>query len=157
MELLQGVVQWLHVLGGIFWFGGTLFTNFVLLPAIRTMSVPAQQEFGENISRTARIVLPIGYATIILGFVRGTVFGPVQSIDVLFGTPYGLTWLVALIVAVLLALYGQFVLEPFRERLRHATVDEAVALVDRARTLFGTELLMFFAIFTAMILMRFGL
>lgn len=157
IELLQGVVQWLHVLGGIFWFGGVLFTNFVLVPAVRMMSASAQQELAVAIGRTARIILPIGYTTIALGIVRGTVFGPVKSIDFLLGTAYGITWLVALVVAVVLVLYGQFVLEPFREQLRHATTDEAAALVKRAAALFGTELLMFVVIFTAMILMRFGL
>lgn len=104
MENIQIAVQWLHVLGGIFWFGGTMFMNFVIVPAVRTMPVVAQKEFGVAVGRTARIVLPIGYTTIALGAIRGTVFGPVKDLDILF----------------------------------------------------GTELLMFFAIFTAMILMRFG-
>ena len=157
MDTLQIVVQWLHVLGGIFWFGGTLFMNFVIVPGIRTMSISGQKEFGTAIGRTARIVLPIAYLTIALGIIRGTVFGPVQSVEFLFGTAYGITWLIALLIAVMLILYGQFVLEPVREQLRHATEEEAAAIVRRAPALFGTELLMFFAIFTAMILMRFGL
>lgn len=157
MDTLQIVVQWLHVLGGIFWFGGVLFMNFVIVPGIRAMSISGQKEFGTAIGRTARIVLPIGYLTIALGILRGTVFGPIQSVDFLFGSAYGITWLIALLIAVMLILYGQFVLEPVREQLRHATEEEAAAIVRRAPVLFGTELLMFFAIFTAMILMRFGL
>lgn len=157
MDPLQAVVQWLHVLGAIFWFGGTLFMNVVVIPGLRTMSAPAQQEFGVAVGRTARIVLPIAYVTIALGVIRGTLFGPVKSTEFLFGTAYGWTWLFALTVAIVLVLYGQLVLEPFRERIRHATPEEAPAMVRRAAALFGTELIMFFAIFTAMILMRFGL
>lgn len=158
MDLLQGVVQWLHVLFAIFWFGGTLYTNFVVVPAVMRVSVPAQREFGNAIGHTARIMLPIGYTTVALGILRGTVFGPVKSADFLFGTAYGLTWLAALVVAIALIAYGQLVLEPFRDRIQAATSpDEARALVATAPRLFGVELIFFFAIFTAMILMRFGL
>jgi uncharacterized membrane protein len=157
MEILQGAVQWLHVLGAIFWFGGTLFMNFVIIPGIRTISVGAQQEFGAAVGKTSRIIQPVAYTTIALGILRGTVFGPVKSADFLFGTAYGITWLVALVVAVGLILYAQLVLDPFRERLQHATPEQASAIIRQAGALFATELLGFFVVFTAMILMRFGL
>lgn len=158
MDILQGVVQWLHVLGAVFWFGGTLFSNFVVIPAVRSMSVPAQREFGNAMGRTARIIQPVAYATILLGILRGTVFGPIKGADVLFGTAYGWTWLAALVVAVALIGYGQVVLDRFRERISAATSpEEAGALMAQAPRLFGTELLMFFVVFTLMILMRFGL
>lgn len=157
MDLLQGVVQWLHVLGAIFWFGGTLFMNIVIIPAIQRISGPAQREFGMAVGETAKIVIKVAYATIILGILRGTVFGPVKSADFLFGTAYGITWLVALITAIALIGYGQMVLEPFREKIGRATQAEAAALIKSAPRLFGAELLGFFVIFTAMILMRFGL
>lgn len=154
---MQIVVQWLHVLGGIFWFGGTLFMNFVVIPGVRVMSPGAQKEFGNAVGKTGQIVRPIAYATIVLGILRGTVWGPIKGTDTLFGTAYGITWLVALVIAVAMVGYSQVVIEPFRERIQNATPEEAQALVKRAAGVFGTELLMFFAIFTAMILMRFGL
>lgn len=157
MDVLQIVVQWLHVLGGIFWFGGTLFSNFVVVPAVMGISPAAQKEFGNAIGRTAQIVRPISYATIVLGILRGTVWGPIKGTETLFGTAYGITWLVALVVAVGLVGYGQMVIEPFRERLGRATEAEARLLVAQAGRIFGIELLGFFVIFTAMILMRFGL
>jgi uncharacterized membrane protein len=156
VDLLQGVVQWLHVLGAIFWFGGTLFSNFVVIPAMRAISVPAQQEFGAAVGKTAQIIRPIAYTTIVLGVLRGTLWGPVKSADFL-GTAYGITWLVALFVSVGLILYAQLVLEPFRLRIQRATPDQAAAIVRQAGALFGTELLGFFVVFTTMILMRFGL
>ena len=158
MDVLPIVVQWLHVFAAIFWFGGTLFSNFVVIPAVRSISVPAQREFGNAIGRTARIVMPFAYATIVLGIVRGTVWGPIKDADTLFGTPYGITWLASLVVAVALIAYGQLVLDRFRERIGRATSpEEAGRLIARAPRLFGTELLMFFVVFTLMILMRFGL
>ena len=41
MDWAQVAVQWLHVFGGIFWFGGALFSNFVLLPAVRHIPLDA--------------------------------------------------------------------------------------------------------------------
>lgn len=157
MDVLQIAIQWLHVLGGIFWFGGTLFSNFVVVPAVMRISPAAQQEFGNAIGRTAQIIRPISYATIVLGILRGTVWGPIKGADVLFGTAYGITWLVALVVAVGLVGYGQMVIEPFRERLGRASQEEARVLVGQAGRIFGLELIGFAVIFTAMILMRFGL
>jgi uncharacterized membrane protein len=154
---MQIAIQWLHVFFGIFWFGGTLFANFVVVPAITRISPGAQKEMGNALSQTGQIIRPISYATIVLGILRGTVWGPVKDVDVLLGTAYGLTWLVALVIAVGLVAYGQFVIEPFRERIGRATQEEAKVLVGQAGRIFGLELIGFFLIFTAMILMRFGL
>lgn len=158
MDVLQVIVQWLHVFFAIFWFGGTLFANFVVVPAIMRISPGAQREMGNALGRTGQIIRPISYITIVIGILRGTVWGPIKDLEFLFGTAYGITWLVALVLAVGLVGYGQMVIEPFRERIQRATSqEEAAALVARAPRVFGLELLGFFAIFTAMILMRFGL
>ena len=157
MDILQIVIQWLHVFFAIFWFGGTLFANFVVVPAVMRISPSAQKEIGNALGVTGRIIRPISYMTILLGVVRGTVWGPIKDLTFLFGTAYGITWFVALILAIGLVGYGQVVIEPFRERIQRASQEEARALVARAPRIFGLELIGFFAIFTAMILMRFGL
>ena len=41
-----------------------------------------------------------GYLTVTAGFFRGTVFGRIQSTDILFGTRYGVVWLAAFAVGV---------------------------------------------------------
>ncbi len=46
---------------------------------------------------------------LILGLVRGTIFGPVQSLGFLFGTAYGITFLIAFLAAVATFLWGHFV------------------------------------------------
>lgn len=157
MDILQIVIQWLHVFFAIFWFGGTLFANFVVVPAIMRISPGAQKEMGNALGVTGQIIRPVSYVTIILGILRGTVWGPIKDLTFLFGTAYGITWFVALILAIGLVGYGQLVIEPFRERIQGATQEEARGLVAQAPRIFGLELIGFFAIFTAMILMRFGL
>lgn len=78
MNWLVFVVQWLHVLGGIFWFGGTLYVTFVLIPALRRGPPEYAREVSRNLNRQAeRVILPVAVITIALGFLRGTVFGPI--------------------------------------------------------------------------------
>lgn len=37
------MIQWFHVLLGIVWFGGTLYLNFVAIPAVMTLPLDQQQ------------------------------------------------------------------------------------------------------------------
>ena len=164
MDWLQFVVQWLHVLLGILWFGAALYTDVVLIPAISHMSLERQREIGAalGVRGTAvfRIVAPL---IILLGFLRGTVFGPIKSLDVLT-TAYGLTWLVALLVTI--ALY-RWAFTTYTGALKALTTvplapdgsstPEVEAATERVKKLAVLELVFFFVIFTCMILMRFGL
>jgi hypothetical protein len=164
MEWLQIVVQWLHVLLGLFWFGSALYTDIILIPAISHLSLDKQREIGAALGvrgiAVFRVVAPV---IVVLGFLRGTVFGPIRSVDVL-ATPYGLTWLVAL--AVTIALY-RFAFTTYAGALRElvtvplapdgSATPEVEAVTDRVKRLAVLELIFFFVIFTCMILMRFGL
>jgi uncharacterized membrane protein len=164
VDWLQFVVQWLHVLLGILWFGAALYTDVILIPAISHMSLEKQRELGAALGvRGTAVFRIVGPAIIVLGFVRGTVFGPIKSIDALT-TAYGITWLVALVVA--LALY-RWAFTTYAGALKALTTvplapdgsatPEVVAATDRVKRLAVLELVFFFVIFTCMILMRFGL
>jgi uncharacterized membrane protein len=164
VDWLQFVVQWLHVLLGIFWFGSALYTDIILIPAISHLSLEKQREIGAVLGvrgiAVFRVVVPI---LILLGFVRGTVFGPIKSLDALT-TAYGLTWLVALVVTI--GLYRWAFTTYTRALLALTTVPlapdgsatpEVEAATGRVIRLARLELLAFFVIFTCMILMRLGL
>lgn len=168
MDWPQVVVQWLHVFFGIFWFGAVLYGDFILIPAIQTLPLAKQREFGAAVGRRAGQVIPIvaGIA-ILLGILRGTVFGPIKGVDVL-GTAYGLTWLVGLVAALATFYWGARVISPSIDRLNEVSESEAtlpdgrpsprlVAIIDDIKRKTGLELVGFLVIFTAMILMRFGL
>ena len=104
---------------------------------------------------------------IVLGILRGTVFGQIQSLDELT-TTYGLTWLVALIAAVGTFAWAKMKIEPGIHRMNAIPLAEAllpngtpspamlaaVGVLKRATAL---ELIGFLVVFTCMILMRFGL
>jgi uncharacterized membrane protein len=157
------VVQWVHVLGGIFWFGGALFSNLVLIPAARRLPLDSQRRLGIAIfERGDRVILPIAVGTIVIGFIRGTVFGPVKSLDVLLGTAYGITFLVALVAALTTLALGMYLGARVRRVYSNdaywvggatGPTDALAAVIPFALL----ELAGFFVVFTMMILMRFGL
>src|SRR5438477_370277 len=82
-------------------FGGPLFALFVLGPIV--MSLPPQMQVAISraaAKRTNVIFETLGGITILLGIVRGTLLGPVQSPGFLLGTPYGIAWGIALVLAL---------------------------------------------------------
>jgi hypothetical protein len=167
MDWALFVIQWLHVFFGIFWFGAVLYTDFILVPALSTLSLDRQRDVGAALGRRAVRVIPIvGGLTILLGIVRGVFFSSINSLDALT-TTYGLTWLVALVAAIATYAWGDRVIRPDLERLSAMPDVEAMSpdgrataavstLTDRIKRNSMLELLGFVVIFTCMILMRLG-
>lgn len=153
------LVQWLHVVSGILWFGGTLYIDLVLIPALMPLAREKKQEVAARISPlTTRVLRPAAIVVIVLGFVRGTFLGQLHTIPDVVSTSYGRTWLVALIGALALFAFIEVVLDPAVRRLNTAKTDaEFDARLGRVTALSVVELIGFVAIFTCMILMRFGL
>ncbi len=152
------VISWLHVLLGILWFGSTLYINLILIPAVLPLSREKQQEIASRVSPlTTRVLRPTAILVIVLGIIRGTFLGPLHSVQDVFGTTYGVTWLVALIGAIVLFTFIEVVFDPNIRRLNTAKSDaEYDATLGRVKVLAVVELLGFFAIFTCMILLRYG-
>ena len=165
MDWAVVVVQWLHVLLGILWFGNALVLDVIVIPAINRLPMVAQREVSSYIGARAtpifHVVVPL---IVILGIIRGTALGPIKTVDFLFGSAYGLTWLTALVVTILTYLWGLFVIIPALRRMDAAPIEAdgsptraLVAATDNVKRLVALELVGFLVIFTCMILMRFGL
>ena len=108
-----------------------------------------------------RVILPVATLVILLGLLRGTVFGPVRSLDFLFGTPYGITFFIGFLAALATYMWGLFVITPTAKKLEVLPTDEKAKLMYNTALarikIFGQlELLGFVGILTCMILMRFG-
>jgi putative copper export protein len=157
-------VQWLHVLLGIVWFGYSLALAIFFIPAISRLPITTQRQIGAALgSHAAPIIDVVAPSIVVLGFIRGTLLGPIDSVTDVFTTAYGLTWLVALIAAVATYLWGKLVILGAVERLNTAPLTaeggptpELDAAVGRAKQVTVLELMGFLVIFTCMILMRFG-
>ena len=159
MNWTEAIAQWLHVLFGTFWFGGMLFSNLVVIPAIMRLSADGQREFVKSLAEQAGRVVPLmAGGAIVLGIIRGTILGDIKSVDDL-GTTYGIEWIVGLVAALATFAWGTWVLQPSAERLNTepgANPADQAARVARVRMLAMLELLGFFVIFTTMILMHYA-
>jgi uncharacterized membrane protein len=156
--------QWLHVLLGIIWFGNSLVVAAILIPSLNPLPILTQREvgsrYGERATHLFNVLVP---AVIILGVVRGTLLGPIKDVGEVLGTPYGITWLVALIAASATFLWGRIVINGALRRMNDAPVNpDGTATVQleaetaRVKLVVVLELVGFLVIFTCMILMRFG-
>jgi hypothetical protein len=165
MDWLVIVVQWLHVLLGIIWFGNSLVLALFLIPTLNTMPIPVQRDVGGRYGeRSTRIIDVIAPLIIILGFIRGTFLGPIHTVGDVFARPYGITWLVALLAAIATFLWGRLVIVPAVHRMNAIPLDhegrptpDLLAATDQVKRVVVLELAGFFVIFSCMILMRFGL
>ena len=156
MNWIQFAVQWLHVLLGIVWFGYALSMYFLVGPALARLSEGSQREAYLNLGQVGQRVFPIvAPLVVLLGFIRGTFLGPIGSVDDVFGTTYGITWLVALLVSIGLIVNGARNIGPSTIALNDAP--DFAAAGARYQRLALIDLGLFGIIFTCMVLMRFGL
>ena len=164
MDWVTFGVQWLHVLLGITWFGYSLALAIFFIPAINRLPITTQQQIGAALGeRGTPIIDVLAPSILVLGFIRGTFLGPIDSVQDVFTTGYGITWLVALITIIAVYLWGRLVIIGSVRALNSAPLTaeggatpELNAALDRAKRVTVLELLGFFVIFTCMILMRFG-
>ena len=167
MDWGEATLQWLHILFGTFWFGGALFANFVVVPAMMKLPAEPQQQFLKLFAhQSERMMLIAASGTIVLGFLRGTVFGDIKDAAGL-STAYGIYWLIGLVAACLTYAYGTWYLGPRASRLGADMAaagigpggtmpPELAARMSRIKVLALLELVGFFVIFTTMILMHFA-
>jgi len=171
MDWLEFGVQWLHVIFAIFWFGSTMYLDFILLPTLQKVPPASARAVGRAIlPRMAMAMRIAGTAVIVLGIIRGYAWGPRvpggDSFD--FSSQYGITWSIAILLAVAIFAIGEGVVGRTARRLYgddslwgFATAGGPppagfVALAGRLRAAGIVQLALFVAIFTCMILMRFG-
>jgi len=163
----EAILQWLHILFGTFWFGGALFANFVVVPAMMKLPTEPQQQFMKVFVHQAdRMMLIAASGAIVLGFLRGTVFGDIKSFSDL-GSAYGIYWLIGFVAACLTYAYGAWYMSPRANRLGADMAaagvgpggqmpPELAARMSQVKILALLELVGFFVIFTAMIAMHFA-
>jgi uncharacterized membrane protein len=135
LGLLIYVLQWLHVLFGIFWFGSQMYLDSSIRPAIAQLPVDAQaimaRGLGQGVARRITVVTSTG--TVLLGILRGIAGGVLDTLD----TAYGRTWLAALVIG--LVMVASIYTRGFGGRVR-------------PRLWYG----LFLVMFTLMVAMRFG-
>jgi uncharacterized membrane protein len=146
-------VQWLHVLLGIVWFGYAISMYFLVSPALIALPEEQGRITNSRLGEIGRRVFPIvSVLVLLLGILRGTVFGRIQSFDALF-TTYGIVWIIALVFTLGLIFTGARYIGPLLEGIRDAPDYRAAG--ERIRAVSRIDLGLFGVVFTCMILMRF--
>jgi putative copper resistance protein D len=156
LNLLMAV-HWLHILGGMVWFGGYAFMTFAVWPALLSRPPEDAKAIYELIGKGAGPLMAIsGNLVFWLGIVRGTWLGPIDSFHAVVSTPYGLTWLVALIVTMGLMIHGGIASRKLPELIWGKKISpEAARARVRIDSLFSVS--GFLIVLICMVLMRFGL
>lgn len=151
--LALAVLQFLHVLCAMFWFGSLLYMDLVLAPALMEAGADHGAAVGGVAMRmTDRVIAPAAGLTILLGILRGAAAGTVTH----FGTLYSWTWLAALVLGIGLMLWGTRVSSPTAKRVMAMSPGPGFdAAVRRARSLATIEILGFLVIIVLMIAMAF--
>jgi uncharacterized membrane protein len=167
MDWAAFVAEFLHILLGIFWFGGVLYLDFIVIPSFLALPPTVFRPASLGLAKRGGQVIPgVAIGVIVLGIVRGTVFGPIKSADAL-GTNYGLTWLAALVIAIVTFAWGYFMLARPSERLFSDDANWALdatgnpppatqALLKVIQRNGLIELLFFLAILVCMVLLSMG-
>jgi len=137
MIWVLGVLLYIHVLGAIFWFGSGLMLQIVFIPALATMPYEAQHPWLQALSANySRIIGPIGGLTILFGILRGALAGVFGSLN----TPYGITFVVAFVLAIPVIIVGARFTGPTAQKLAAAgSRDEVLALAKQITRYGGIE------------------
>jgi uncharacterized membrane protein len=153
MLVLLIAVQWLHVLGGIVWFGSTVTNHVVVVPSIKAQTPESQKAWLRSYSlRYGRMIAAVAGATIVLGIIRGLVGGVWSVLE----SAYGVTWIASLLLGIGLAFVGARLTGPTAERLASQEHANNGAHLTRLSQLGRVELGLFLVLFSLMIAMRFG-
>jgi uncharacterized membrane protein len=153
MNWLTFGVQWLHVLLAIVWFGYAISMYFLVSPALAEIPESQGRITNARLAQIGTRVFPIvSLLVVLLGILRGTVFGRIQSIDALT-TTYGIVWIIALVTTLGLFFTGARFISPMFEGLKDAP--DYRAAIERLRAVSRIDLGLFGIVFTCMILMRF--
>jgi uncharacterized membrane protein len=129
MIWVLSVLLFVHVLGAIFWFGSGLMLQIVFIPSLTNMPYEAQHPWLQALSANySRIIGPVGGLTILFGVLRGAFAGVFGSLN----TPYGITFVVAFVLAIPVITVGARFIGPTAQKMAAAANrDEVLALAKQ--------------------------
>src|SRR5690606_18916030 len=151
------LVQWLHIVAGLIWIGSNIYQDYVIWPTLLSRPAGEARAIYETSSKyAAPLMMYTGMVVMLLGIIRGTLLGPIKSFGDLVTTPYGITWLVALLMMIFVIAWGG----RFRSKLDGAVWNGEQFHPTALQTIRSNTLvsnIAFAIILACMVLMRFGL
>jgi uncharacterized membrane protein len=117
MDAVSATVQFVHVASGAAWLGGSLFANLFLVPFALRQPIDRRRDLIESLLLgPERIMIGAALLVIVTGLVRGVVFGPVATLEAL-SRPYGLVWLLSILIVAMVFVTGARLTGPAIHRL----------------------------------------
>lgn len=153
LTIALAVLQWVHVIFAVLWFGSILFTNLILFRELHRLPPDLESAVRTRLSSGSgrRNTLIMASGTVGLGIVRGLTGGVLDSL----ATPYGMTFIAAGVIGI--SMVAWLVLNPYRTRLQRMPPGPERETQLRRQNVFNRLYLAGFpVIFTLMIAMRFG-
>jgi uncharacterized membrane protein len=100
------ILQWVHVLFAIFWFGSALYAWVVIWPEAQKLPDEPQANLMLSLrtGRARKLTVTVACGTVGLGFVRGIAGGVLDRLDSL----YGLTFIASALVGIWMVCYVIF-------------------------------------------------
>ncbi|CAA9210108.1 MAG: hypothetical protein AVDCRST_MAG77-2006 [uncultured Chloroflexi bacterium] len=163
------VVHWVHVVSAVLWVGGGIVSSLLILPVLTALPPADQRRIGRAIAtRMNRFYPAVAGVTFLFGLIRLLLVGYTTGWDRLIGTPYGHTWMTALVLTLLLMVLGARFTGPTSLRMYsddslwrfgpgEAPPAGLMAHVQLLRTLSLIEIAGFAVVIFLMVLMHFGL
>jgi putative copper export protein len=151
------LVHWLHVMAGAVFFGGSVVFGFAMWPVMLRLPARDSRAFYHSIEKPAGIIMAsAGHTVLWLGILRGTWFGPIQSVEMLTRTAYGHTFMTALVLTLGLMIYGGISRARLEARVWNGDQYQpgAASFIKRSSAI---QVVLLVLIVACMVAMRFGL
>ncbi len=159
MDPIMATVHFMHLAGGAAWLGGSLFANLFLVPYTLRQPIDRRRDLTRTlILGPERIMIGAALLAAVTGLARGTLFGQITTLQAL-GRPYGLVWLLSIVVTVIVFATGGRLTGPAARRLANDSGiwDEQSAAAVRQREVLSRRLAIGFRIELGGILVVLGL
>ena len=150
MTVLLAVLEWGHIIPGIFWIGSVAYTYAMILPTLRETPGSATEVVKALEVRRRPALLGAPLVAIALGFLRGLLGGELGP------TWYGATFGASLILALALVAYQQLVIIPATQQFVMANGTDLDDSMARLRGTHLPELIGMYLLLALMVAMGFG-
>ena len=166
-ELIRITAQYVHVLTGVLWIGGGLYTLFVQTPAL--LATPPQNRgpvMGQLVPRQLDYLLRLGEITILTGFINFIASGKARLLENILASRWAIAILLGAAMAVALLVIAHAILKPAAMRLLElgpkaaqgdpAAQMEIPAIMERLRQIGQVQIVLGGLIILAMVIARFS-
>jgi hypothetical protein len=154
-NILLVIFQFLHILFGSILIGSAVYMRYVLWPGLLSRPSSEARAFYEAVlKKTSVLMASSGGLTFLLGLVRGIFLGQMRSMEA-WGTPYGITFSIALVVTLAMLIHGPRVGPALLKKVWNGSSFTPGA-AQTINGMFMVPLLSIVVILACMVLMHFG-